>query len=204
MWSSLKKCCRALASTGTTIIVAELGEVLIDPYELLEMWALFNSRDESQLLQVLLEDFLPLINQSIPIRYGRLFLAGPQHLLGELNRRLRKLDVRILIDQFLVQQAERLVFLAHYPLFLVECNVNHILCILPIVNGIIVYPGWFDGEREWDLEEERPCEAVVFAARFHVLHEDLCREEDLTEFALHGLWVLEYTLIDLNLAKLLL
>jgi hypothetical protein len=70
---------------------------------------------------------------------------------------------------------------------LVEGNVDDILCVLPIVNGIVVHSGRFDGEREWDLEEERPREAVVFAARFHVLHEDLCREEDLTEFALHGL-----------------
>lgn len=37
-----------------------------------------------------------------------------------------------------------------------------------------------------------------------MLHENLRREEDLTEFALHGLRVLKYTLIDLYLAKLLL
>ena len=103
-----------------------------------------------------------------------------------------------------MQQAESLIFLADYPLFLVEGNVNDILCILPIIDWIVVNSGWFDGEREWDLEEERPREAVVFAARFDMLHEDLCREEDLTEFALHGLGVLEYTLIDLHLAKLLL
>ena len=40
-----------------------------------------------------------------------------------------------------MQQAERFVFLAHYPLFLVECNVDDIFCVLPIVNGIVVYSG---------------------------------------------------------------
>ena len=70
---------------GSVVIVAELGEVLIDPYELLEVRALLNSGDECQLLQILLKDFLPLVNQAIAIRYRGLLLAGSQHLLRELD-----------------------------------------------------------------------------------------------------------------------
>lgn len=99
-----------------------------------------------------------------------------------------------------MQQAESFVLLAHYPLFLVELHIDNILRVLSIVDRVVIDPGWFNCEGEGDLEEEGAVETVVLAASLHVFHENLCGEEDLTEFALHGLWMLENALEELGLA----
>ena len=121
-----------------------------------------------------------------------------------MNGRLRELDIRVLINKLFMQKAERLILLTYVPLFLVELNINDILSVLPIIDWVIVNSGWFDCNIQGNLEEERPWKSVFFAASFNMLNEDLCREENLTEFALHRLRMFEYSLIHLYRVQFLL
>lgn len=122
------------------IVVTELGEMLVDGNELFEVRTLLNGGNQCQLLKVLLQDLLSFINQAVTTWYG-LFLDTPDHLFCEVDRRLGEFDVGILVYQLLMKEAEGFVLLAHDPLFLVELDLNHILCILSVVNGIIVHSG---------------------------------------------------------------
>lgn len=123
------------------VIIAELWEMLINPYELLEMRAFFDGWDQCKFLQILLQDLLSLIYQPIAVGYRGLLLASPQHLLCELNRGLRELDVGVLIYEFFMQKTESLILLAYNPFFLIEGNVDDILGVLTIVNRIVVNSG---------------------------------------------------------------
>jgi len=174
--------------------------VLIYSDELLEMGAFLDGRDQGQLLEVVLEYLLPLIYQAIGAGGGDGgLLDASDELLSEVDGGLRELDVRVLVDELLVEETERLVLLAYYPFLLVEGHLDHVLGVLPVVEGVIVYPCGLNGEGEWDLEEEGASIAVVLAAGFDMLDEDLGREEHRAELALHALRVLEHPLVKLNL-----
>jgi len=79
----------------------------------------------------------------------------PDQLLSELDRRLRELNVWILIDQLLMKKAEGLILLTDDPFFLIKGHMNDILGVLSIINRIIIYSRRLDCERERDLKEER-------------------------------------------------
>ena len=84
-----------------------------------------------------------------------------------------------------MQQAERFVFLAHYPLFLVECNVDDIFCVLPIIYRVIINPSRLNCKGKRDLEKESSCVSVILAASFYMLNENFSWEKYLAEFTLH-------------------
>jgi hypothetical protein len=98
---------------------------------------------------------------------------------------LGELDIRILIDQFLVKKTECLVFLAYYPLLLIERHIDDILGILPVVYRVIVYSSRLDFQTQRNLEEKRPRVSVVLAASLHMVDKYLSWEEHLAELALH-------------------
>ncbi len=96
-------------------IVAELREMFINTDELLEMRTFLDGRNQSQLLQVFLKDLLPLINDVIAT-CDRVFLHTSDHFLCEMYRRLRELNVWVLVNQFFMKQTESFILLTYDPL----------------------------------------------------------------------------------------
>ena len=100
-------------------VITELWEVLINTYKLLEITALLYSRDQCKLLQVLLEDLLSLVYETVSACHALLFDTS-DHLLSKVNRTLREFNVWVLIDKLLMKETECSVLLASCPLFLVK------------------------------------------------------------------------------------
>lgn len=177
--------------------------MLLNSHELLELGALLNRRNEREVLQVLLQHLPSILDQSRgatapTISFSSIHPEVIQRLRRKLERALRELNVGVLIDECLVQRAERLVPLLDYPLLVVEVDLYCVLGVGPVVVGILRDRGLLDADAEWDLEELGAAVPVVLVAALHVLHEYLRREENLAELALHSRRMLENSRVYFN------
>jgi hypothetical protein len=84
-----------------------------------------------------------------------------------------------------MKKAKSLVFLAHYPFFLIELNIYDIFSVLAVIDRVIINSCRFYCKRQRDLKEKSSIKAVIFATSFNMFNKDLCWEEYLAEFALH-------------------
>lgn len=124
------------------IFIAKFREMLINPNELFEVAAFFDSWNQSKFLKIFLQNFLALINQAIASCDcdGILLLSSSYNLFCELNRRLGELYIGVLINQFFMEEAKSFILLAYNPFFLVELDIDDVFSILTIVNWIIINP----------------------------------------------------------------
>lgn len=72
-----------------------------------------------------------------------------------------------------MKRAKVLVFLADHPILIIEIDLNNILCVLSIIDGIYIYSSLLDTDAHRDLEEVRPGISVIFVARFYMVHKNL-------------------------------
>lgn len=139
-------------------VLAELREVFVDSEEELELLAFLDSWNESQILEVLLKDLPSVLNHgggatTAPVGFAPLVAEFSDAFLGELETRLRELDVRVLVNQLLVQVAERLVLLVHHPRLVVEVYLHHVLSVRSVVHWVFLYQGLLDADAHGNLEE---------------------------------------------------
>lgn len=163
------------------------------------MRALLNCRNQGKILQILLQDFSSIFNKTWTTWracLGTLGLSSEvcKRFLGKLKWALRKFDIRILVYKLFMKGAEILIFLAHHPLFVIEVNLYHILCVLPVINRIDVYSSLLYTNAKRYLKEVTSCVSIVLVTRFHMIYKYLWREENLAELALHRLGMLKYSL----------
>lgn len=172
-----------------TKFIAKFWKVFVNSNKLLKVATFFDGRYQGKFLKIFLKNLLAFIDQSIAtVARDRIFLLPcSYHFFCELYWRLRELNVGILVDQLFMKKTESFILLTHYPLFLVELNIYHILCVLAIINGVVINSCWLYCERERNLEEKSSIKSVVLTASFNMLYKNLSWEEYLTKLALHWL-----------------
>ena len=103
-----------------------------------------------------------------------------------------------------MKHTESFVLLTHYPSFVIKVNLDYILSVLPVVNRVNIYSCLLNTDAQRNLKEVWSIVSIVLIAGLYMVYENLRRKEYLTELALHGLWMLEYSLIYLNRSHFLL
>ena len=138
----------------------------------------------------------------VPGSFCRSHLARASALnaLSELIGCLWEGDRGILLDQRFVQGAESFVLLVGSPHLSVEVDQYHILHVGSLITLVLDHLRGLDLNLEWDLEKVRPRSPRLMCALHHVLNEDLCWMEHITEFAAHSHSVLyRFCLVLVNL-----
>ena len=84
--------------------------------------------------------------------------------LCELERAVRELDGRVLVDQTVVQTAKGFVFLVNGPGLAVEFDFDDILCVSAVVILILHHARTCNLHCERNLEEEAPRSGAFLCA----------------------------------------
>ena len=97
-----------------------------------------------------------------------------------------------------MQAAECFISLLDLPGLPIELNLNHILCVGPMIHLICLQVRVDYLYDKGYLEKETATSSTVFGASLDMVDEGLCREEDITELALHRDGMLEDALVNLD------
>ena len=99
---------------------------------------------------------------------------------------------------------EYLVLVLDLPGLGVEIDLDHVLSVGLLIDGVLFDQGLRDVDADGDLEEVGPVAVpVILVTGFYVGEEHLGGVKDLAELALDALTVLEDSRVDLDLGKLL-
>ena len=146
--------------------IIEFRVLLLDPEESLKLIRLLYSRDHHQILQVALQDISAVIYHIWHWATARSRASGVsfyfvEAFVGKLVRTLRELNAWILIDQRFVKDAECLVLLCYHPSFLiVERNLDAVLGVGSVIEGVFNHDGIFYLAVDTHLEEVGPAKVI--------------------------------------------
>ena len=118
--------------------------------------------------------------------------------LIELERTVWEFDWRKLRQKTIVQAAKSLVLLIDGPWLTIELDLDHILCVRPMIHLILHHSGISDLHHKWDLEKYRALSCIVFCALLDMIYKCFTRVKDVAEFALHSDGMLKDSLVNLH------
>ena len=121
-----------------------------------------------------------------------------EHSLSELEGAVWELYRWVLAEKAVMEGTECFVLLVDGPGLAVKLDFNDVFCVSAMVNFVLDHPCSRDLHLEGNLKEDGALSCTIFGALLHMVNEDLSREEDVAEFALHRDRMLKDPLIDLH------
>ena len=97
-----------------------------------------------------------------------------------------------------MQATECFVSLFYLPGLPIKLDFNHIFRVGPMVHLICLQVCIDNLYDKRDLEKETSSASAVFGACFDMVDESFCREENITELALHRNRMFEDSLVNLD------
>jgi hypothetical protein len=172
-------------------LVVEFWILFLDPQESLELVRFLDCWDHNQVLQVALQNVSAVVNHvghwatsgtwasRVPFYLDKTFV-------GKLIGALGELDAWVLVNQRLVELAERFVLLCHHPSFIiVERNLDAVLGIGSVITRVLNHEGFFDLAVDTHQEKVGPTKVIhVFWASLEMLQENFRGVERVAKLAL--------------------